>query len=96
VDRDLLVQDTHVHMPMYAVIAACLSVIALGLAIPRWQPVHHRCTFCRALARLRRDVAHETRLTTLCGRHARGRLGDGSGIRNCGRVSHLSNVVEKP
>ena len=36
VDRDLLVQDTHVHMPMYAVIAACLSVIALGLALPRW------------------------------------------------------------
>ena len=36
VDKDLLVQDTHVHMPMYAVIAACLSVIALGLAIPRW------------------------------------------------------------
>jgi hypothetical protein len=36
VDKDLLVQDTHVHMPMYAVIAACLSVIALGLAMPRW------------------------------------------------------------
>jgi len=36
VDRDLLVQDTHVHMPMYAVIAACLSVIALGLALSRW------------------------------------------------------------
>jgi hypothetical protein len=36
VDRNLLVQDTHVHMPMYAVIAACLSVIALGLALPRW------------------------------------------------------------
>jgi len=36
VDLDLLVQDTHVHMPMYAVIAACLSVIALGLTIPRW------------------------------------------------------------
>src|SRR5256714_3817571 len=36
VDRDLLIQDTHVHMPMYAVIAACLSIIALGLAIPRW------------------------------------------------------------
>lgn len=35
VDLDLLVQDTHVHMPMYAVIAACLSVIVLGLAIPR-------------------------------------------------------------
>ena len=36
VDRDLLVQDTHVHMPMYAVIAACLAVITLGLSIPRW------------------------------------------------------------
>jgi hypothetical protein len=36
VDIDLLVQDTHVHMPMYALIAACLSVIALGLALPRW------------------------------------------------------------
>lgn len=35
VDRDLLVQDTHVHMPMYAVIAAALSVIVLGLAISR-------------------------------------------------------------
>ena len=35
VDRDLLVQDTHVHMPMYAVIAACLSVIALGLSLSR-------------------------------------------------------------
>ena len=36
VDINLLVQDTHVHMPMYAVIAAALSVIALGLALPRW------------------------------------------------------------
>lgn len=36
VDRDLLVQDTHVHMPMYAVIATCLSVITLGLTMPRW------------------------------------------------------------
>jgi len=36
IDINLLVQDTHVHMPMYAVIAACLSVIALGLALPRW------------------------------------------------------------
>lgn len=35
VDRDLLIQDTHVHMPMYAVIAAALSVIVLGLAISR-------------------------------------------------------------
>jgi hypothetical protein len=36
VDRSLLVQDTHVHMPMYGLIAAVLSVVALGLAIPRW------------------------------------------------------------
>jgi len=35
VDKDLLVQDTHVHMPMYAVIAAALSVIVLGLNISR-------------------------------------------------------------
>jgi hypothetical protein len=35
VDKNLLVQDTHVHMPMYAVIAAALAVIVLGLAIPR-------------------------------------------------------------
>jgi len=36
VDMNLLVQDTHVHMPMYAVIAACLSLITLGLTLPRW------------------------------------------------------------
>jgi hypothetical protein len=36
VDRDLLVQDTHVHLPMYGVIAAALAVVALGLALPRW------------------------------------------------------------
>jgi hypothetical protein len=36
VDLNLLVQDTHVHMPMYAVIAACLAVIVLGLTMPRW------------------------------------------------------------
>lgn len=35
VDLELLVQDTHVHMPMYAVIAAALSVIVLGLAVSR-------------------------------------------------------------
>ena len=35
IDTDLLVQDTHVHMPMYALIALCLSVITLGLAISR-------------------------------------------------------------
>jgi len=36
VDRALLIQDTHVHVPMYGIIAAVLSVVALGLAIPRW------------------------------------------------------------
>ena len=36
VDRNLLIQDTHVHMPMYGILATVLSVVALGLAIPRW------------------------------------------------------------
>jgi hypothetical protein len=35
VDMNLLVQDTHVHMPMYAVIAAALSIVVLGLSISR-------------------------------------------------------------
>lgn len=33
VDTDLLVQDTHVHVPMYGVIAAVLSLVALGLGL---------------------------------------------------------------
>ena len=37
VDLNLLVQDTHVHLPMYALLAAALSVIALGLELPRWR-----------------------------------------------------------
>ncbi|MGH9259645.1 MAG: hypothetical protein ACRD08_07060, partial [Acidimicrobiales bacterium] len=36
VDLDLLVQDTHVHVPMYGVIAALLSTVVLGLRLPRW------------------------------------------------------------
>jgi hypothetical protein len=36
VDRDLLIQDTHVHVPMYGVIAGALSLVVLGLALPRW------------------------------------------------------------
>jgi hypothetical protein len=36
VDRELLVQDTHVHVPMYGVIAAALSLVTVGLALPRW------------------------------------------------------------
>lgn len=35
VDLDLLVQDTHVHVPMYGVVAAALSVVVLGLALSR-------------------------------------------------------------
>ena len=35
VDTALLVQDTHVHVPMYGVIAACLSVVVLGLRMSR-------------------------------------------------------------
>jgi len=33
VDRDLLIQDTHVHVPMYGIIAAVLSVIVLGAGV---------------------------------------------------------------
>lgn len=33
VDRRLLVQDTHIHVPMYGVIAAGLSLIVLGLGL---------------------------------------------------------------
>lgn len=37
VDTGLLIQDTHVHVPMYGVIAALLSLIVLGLTLPqRW------------------------------------------------------------
>lgn len=35
VDRDLLVQDTHVHVPMYGVIAAALGVVVVGLSLSR-------------------------------------------------------------
>lgn len=35
VDTKLLVQDTHVHVPMFGVIAALLSLIGLGLGLSR-------------------------------------------------------------
>ena len=35
VDTNLLIQDTHVHVPMYGVIAAALSVIVAGLSLER-------------------------------------------------------------
>jgi hypothetical protein len=33
IDRDLLVQDTHIHVPAYALTAAALSLIVFGLAL---------------------------------------------------------------
>ncbi len=33
IDRDLLVQDTHVHVPAYALTALALSLIVFGLAL---------------------------------------------------------------
>jgi lysylphosphatidylglycerol synthetase-like protein (DUF2156 family) len=35
VDTNLLIQDTHVHVPMYGVIAAALGVVVLGLSMRR-------------------------------------------------------------
>jgi len=35
VDTDLLIQDTHVHVPMYGVIAAALGVVVAGLSVRR-------------------------------------------------------------
>ena len=35
VDTDLLIQDTHVHVPLYGIIATLLSVIVLGLGRSR-------------------------------------------------------------
>lgn len=35
VDTDLLIQDSHVHLPMYGIFAAALSVIVLGLPLSR-------------------------------------------------------------
>lgn len=35
VDTKLLVQDTHIHVPMYGVIAGLLSLVVLGLGVSR-------------------------------------------------------------
>src|SRR5437879_3415958 len=35
VDTKLLIQDTHVHVPMYGLIAAALGVVVVGLSLPR-------------------------------------------------------------
>ena len=35
VDTNLLIQDTHVHVPMYGVIAAALSLVVVGLSLSR-------------------------------------------------------------
>jgi hypothetical protein len=40
IERDLLVQDTHVHVPAYALTAAALSLIVLGLRLTSvWRSV---------------------------------------------------------
>jgi hypothetical protein len=35
VDTNLLIQDTHVHVPMYGIVAAALSVVVVGLSLER-------------------------------------------------------------
>src|SRR5438552_16636286 len=35
VGTKLLIQDTHVHVPMYGLIAAALGVVVVGLSLPR-------------------------------------------------------------
>src|SRR3989442_6153607 len=35
VDTNLLIQDTHVHVPMYGMIAAALSLVVVGLSLER-------------------------------------------------------------
>ena len=35
VDTNLLIQDTHVHVPVYGLMAAALSVVVAGLALKR-------------------------------------------------------------
>src|SRR5439155_22134963 len=35
VDTALLIQDTHVHVPMYGLIAAALGAVVAGLSLPR-------------------------------------------------------------
>jgi hypothetical protein len=39
VDTDLLIQDTHVHVPMYGVIAAALALVVLGLPLSQGRAV---------------------------------------------------------
>jgi len=36
VDRDLLVQDSHIHIMMFAIVAALQTLIILGLGWPAW------------------------------------------------------------
>jgi hypothetical protein len=39
ISRELLVQDTHVHVPAYAMTAAFLALIVFGLSLPQWARV---------------------------------------------------------
>lgn len=51
IERDLLVQDTHVHVPAYALTAAVLSLIVLGLRLTSgWRTVLIASAFFAPLA----------------------------------------------
>ena len=62
VDTNLLIQDSHIHIMMYAIVAALLTLIILGLDWPAWwRDTVIVAAFCHRRARLRRPVAHEAR-----------------------------------
>jgi len=97
VDRDLLVQDTHVHHA-----DVCGDRRSPVCHHPRAHPpalgglTIITVLFARTLARFRRDVAQrKTGLARLRDGHARRRLGDGSRLYHRGCHSHLSDVVEE-
>ena len=62
VDTNLLIQDSHIHIMIYAIVAALLTLIILGLDWPAWwrDTVIVGGVRLRG-ARLRRPVAHEVR-----------------------------------
>ena len=41
VDTNLLIQDSHIHIMIYAIVAALLTVIILGLELARVVARHH-------------------------------------------------------
>ena len=81
VDRQLLIQDSHIHIMIYAIVAALLSLVILGLDWgPRWRNTHdHRGVRVRR-AGFRRPVADEFRAARLRLAHDSLGLGHGHGI----------------